>query len=135
MVAILAILASIAVPSYMESVRKSKRADARGALLGLSGAMERFFTENNSYCGSDIGGTIGTCVADDSPGIFSNQVPVDGGSAYYDLTISAVTTTSYTLTATRTGSMTGDARCGDYTLDSVGAQGFDGTGVADYCLR
>ena len=48
-VAIVGILASIAYPSYQDSVRKSRRADAKGALLGFANAMERHFTENNSY--------------------------------------------------------------------------------------
>ncbi|MBT5967504.1 MAG: prepilin-type N-terminal cleavage/methylation domain-containing protein, partial [Gammaproteobacteria bacterium] len=40
-VAIIGILASIAYPSYQESVYKSRRADGKGALLGLANAMER----------------------------------------------------------------------------------------------
>ncbi|MFI3186333.1 MAG: prepilin-type N-terminal cleavage/methylation domain-containing protein, partial [Methylococcaceae bacterium] len=43
-VAIVGILAAIAYPSYQDSVRKSRRADASGALLGLANAMERHFT-------------------------------------------------------------------------------------------
>jgi prepilin-type N-terminal cleavage/methylation domain-containing protein len=48
-VAIIGILASIAYPSYQESILKSRRADAKGALLGFANAMERHFTETNSY--------------------------------------------------------------------------------------
>ncbi|MCP3674722.1 MAG: prepilin-type N-terminal cleavage/methylation domain-containing protein, partial [Gammaproteobacteria bacterium] len=49
-VAIVSILAAIAFPSYQESVAKAKRADAQGALVSLAGVMERFYTENNTYC-------------------------------------------------------------------------------------
>ena len=49
-VAIVGILASIAYPSYQDSVMKSRRADVKGVLLGLTNAMERRFTETNSYC-------------------------------------------------------------------------------------
>ena len=55
-VAIVGILAGIAYPSYQDSVRKSRRADAKGALLGFANAMERYFTENNSYLGAGAGG-------------------------------------------------------------------------------
>lgn len=149
-VAILAILATIAVPSYMESVRKSKRADAQGALLGLAGSMERYFTENNSYCSAaqQAGGAdVGTCpAADDAatsdtglPAFFGSTVPLDGGEAYYNLTIAGVVTivtndagatfvtpafgpNNYVLVATRTASMNGDT-CGDFAITSTGLQG------------
>ena len=55
-VAIVAILAAIAYPSYQSSVRKSRRADAEGALVGLSNAMERQFTVNSTYAGNAAGG-------------------------------------------------------------------------------
>jgi len=136
-VAVVGILAAIALPAYQESVAKSKRADAQGALHSLAGSMERFFTENNTYCGSDNGGAVGTCVNGDIPAFFSSQVPVDGGTAYYNLTISAVTAGSYTLTATRTGSMAGD-KCGDFTLTNTSVQAItnqDAGVVAANCWR
>lgn len=103
-VAIVGILASIAYPSYQESVRTSRRADAKGALIGLSGAMERHYTETNSYCGAAVTNAIGSCLsATGSPTIYSTTSPVDGGTAYYDLTIQAATATTYTLRATPVG--------------------------------
>jgi len=120
-VLVVAILAAIAFPSYQEYVARAKRADAQGALSGLALAMERFFTQNNTYCGSEAGGVVGTCVNNLAPGIFSNQVPVDGGTASYNLTISAVTDLSYTLIATRAGGMGGD-KCGDFELSNTGQQ-------------
>ena len=131
-VAIVGILAAIAYPSYQEFVARSKRADAQGALLSLASAMERYFTENNTYCGSDNGGTAGTCVDGDSPGIFTDQVPVDGGNAYYNLTISTVTEApnTYTISATRTGSMSSD-RCGDFTLTNTNVQDIENSTDTD----
>ncbi len=136
-VAIVSILAAIAFPSYQESVAKAKRADAQGALVSLAGVMERFYTENNTYCGSDDGGVVGTCVANDSPGIFSEWVPTDGGTAYYRLTIVPATTSTYTLKATGIGSMASD-KCGDFTLDNKGVQAISGmdSGVfVSHCWR
>jgi len=51
-VAIVAILAAVALPSYNNSIDKSRRADAQSALLGFSQAMEQFFTANSTYVGA-----------------------------------------------------------------------------------
>lgn len=128
-IVIVAILVSIAVPSYQEYVAKSKRSDAQGALYGLASALERAFTENNNYC--DVGTTaVANCggAGGDSgiPAVafFGSTVPLDGGTAYYNLTILPVTANTYTIIATRTGSMTGD-KCGDFTLTNTNLQGLN----------
>ena len=123
-VAIVGILAGIAYPGYQDSVRGSRRADAKGALLGFANAMERYYTEKNSYLGAGTtGGNTG------APTIFSSVSPVDGGTPYYNLTIgNDVTTNSYTLNATPTGAQSND-KCGALTLAQTGARGFTGTGV------
>lgn len=54
-VAIIGILAGVAIPGYQESVRKSRRADVKGVLLGLTNAMERRFTEANTFCDAAAG--------------------------------------------------------------------------------
>ena len=48
-VAIIGILAAIAYPSYQESVRKGRRAQARAALSTLLQQQERYFTQQNTY--------------------------------------------------------------------------------------
>ena len=52
-VAIVGILAAIAYPSYIESVRKGNRAEGRAALTSLLQQQERFFTQNNTYVDFD----------------------------------------------------------------------------------
>ncbi len=134
-IAIVAILSSIAIPAYSEYAARAKRTDAQGALAGLAVAMERFFAQNHTYCGSDASGTVGTCVNNDAPGIFSSQVPVDGGTAYYNLTISLVSPLSYTLTATRAGGMAAD-KCGDFTFTNTGQKGLvNNTAALTDCWR
>jgi type IV pilus assembly protein PilE len=133
-VTIVGILAGIAYPSYQDSVRKSRRADAKGALTGFANAMERHFTETNSYCDAAVT-TVGTCTnATGSPTIYSTTSPVDGNEAYYDLTINAATATTYSLYATPTGTQSND-KCGTLTLDQTGAKGITaadaGVTVAD----
>jgi len=116
-VAIVGILAGMAYPSYQDSVMKSRRADAKGALLGFANAMERHFTETNSYLGA--GTTAGNTGA---PTIFSTTSPIDGGTPYYNLTINAATASTYTLNAAPTGAQTND-KCGTLSLTQTGVRG------------
>ncbi|ESS74051.1 general secretion pathway protein H [Methyloglobulus morosus KoM1] len=129
-VAIIGILSAIAVPSYMDSVTKSRRKDAEGALEGFANAMERHFTDVNNYC--NVGGTGGanTCGDTDttndtgSPPLsfYPAKSPIDGNQVYYNLTISAVTPSTYILLATPTGAQTGN---GALQLDNTGARFWD----------
>jgi len=123
-VAIVGILAAIALPSYQESVRKSRRADAKAALLGLANAMERQFTVSNSYCdAAAVGQTVvagcGTGTEDSGTplaSVYSATSPVGavGAGIFYNLTITAVPATgnSYTLLATVANAQATD-KCGN----------------------
>lgn len=48
-IVIIAILASVAFPSYQNSIRKTNRTDAREALTRLAALQERYFFTNNTY--------------------------------------------------------------------------------------
>src|SRR5258708_33944626 len=48
-VAIVSILATIAVTSYSSQVQKSRRTEAKSALLDLAGREERLFSTTNTY--------------------------------------------------------------------------------------
>ena len=47
--AIVGILASVAYPSYQNSVRQAKRSDAIAELQGILAAQERYFLANKEY--------------------------------------------------------------------------------------
>jgi type IV pilus assembly protein PilE len=94
-VAIIGILAGIAYPSYQQTIIKSRRVDVQGALLGFVNAMERYYSENNTYVGAAIGPA-----ATGTPTIYSTTSPVDGTTAYYNLTIQAATVSTFNLRAT-----------------------------------
>ena len=51
-VAVVAILAAIAYPSYTEHVIKTKRTEGRGLLNRIAAEQERFFTARNQYAAS-----------------------------------------------------------------------------------
>ncbi len=125
-VAMVGILAAIAIPNYQDSVKKSRRMDAEGALVGFANAMERYFTEHNSYKSAATGGgDTGSPPAT----LYSNQSPVDGGTKYYDLRISAADDTTYTLEATPAGAQAGDL-CGVLTVDNTGVKNAKKNNVA-----
>lgn len=48
-VAVVAILATIAMPAYQDSVRKSRRAQAKADLVELAQNLERYHTVQNTY--------------------------------------------------------------------------------------
>ncbi|MDM0115282.1 type IV pilin protein [Variovorax sp. J22R133] len=121
-VAVVAILASIAYPSYQESVAKGKRAQAKTVLASAQQWLERHYSENYRYdqtlAGTNIDNTAG--------GIFNSQfgvAPLAGeGNAAYNITLTTENAgRNYTLTAARIspGSMASD-RCGDFVVTSTG---------------
>ncbi len=119
-VAIVGVIAAIAYPSYTEQLRKSRRAECAGGLTSLGSAMERYYTVNNTYEDaadgpSDTG----------DPAVFTTTCPVDGGTATYNLTISAANASTYTVQAAPTGAQTND-KCGTLTLNNRGLKGISG---------
>lgn len=111
-VAIVAVLAGIALPSYSYAVKKSRRADAETILLQNAQFMEKTYTENNTYTPSSANPTL------------PNLVSPIGGTKYYDITISAATATTYTLTATPvTG--TSQAANGKLEINNLGIKCWD----------
>ncbi|GAB2191852.1 type IV pilin protein [Sessilibacter sp. MAH2] len=128
-VAIIGILASIAFPAYQSQVDKGYRSDAQGALTAFAQAMERYYTANGTYVGAEVGGDpagaeIAFGDAPVAPRIFSQQVPLNGGAAVYDLVIAEATATGYTIYARPLAGarMTGD---GLFAIRGNGRRGWD----------
>jgi type IV pilus assembly protein PilE len=111
-VLVVAILAAIAVPTYNDSVRKSRRGDAMAALTAVQQAQERWRGNNSAYTTSfsDLG------VSDSSP------------SDYYTLSLAApgegenALASGYIVTATAKSGTTqaSDAQCGKMSLRMLG---------------
>lgn len=127
-IAIVAILVGIAVPTYQDAVRKSRRGQAKADLVELAQRAERWFTVNNSYAG------FWTQVEIDGLDIS----PRDGNGPFYALDRDGGdgAANEFLLTATPIAG-TGqekDTRCMMLTLNSAGAKGIDGgTGTAQDC--
>lgn len=94
-IVIVGILSGIAVAVYQTQVLKGRRADAINTLLAISLAEERYRSNNSSY----------SALAAVWPTTTTSQ-------GYYTLATSNVTATSYTITATGTGTQANDAENG-----------------------
>ncbi len=116
-VAIIGIIASIAYPSYQDSVMKSRRADATSALLQLQMDQEKHRANNAAYSGS----------VTDATNLGGLNWPSDettGG--YYTIEIlPGADAVGFTATATAiTGeSQANDALCTTITVNQDGAAG------------
>lgn len=125
-VAIVAIIASLAYPSYREHVLRTHRADCTAVLLEAASALERYYSANNSYAGATVG-------ANGIPSTCPKDAAAAGGTARYNITLALSNANlAYTLTATPTGGQTADV-CGNLTLTQTGVKGRSGSGksVAD----
>ena len=104
-VAVVGILAAIALPSFLDSIRKSHRSDAFAALAAVQQAQERWRGNRSTYAASLTNGA-----ADTPPGLGLSAVSSKG---YYALSIDAAGATGFTATATGTAgtSQAGDGNC------------------------
>jgi type IV pilus assembly protein PilE len=130
-VAIVAILAAIALPSYRDSTLKANRAVAKAKLLDVAARQEAFFSDNKVYSNTleELG------FAEEPMGVDanSNWVADDSDEAVY--TVSATTSNgnlAFTVTAdTVNGQSKDDGKCATFTLTETGLRGATGSlGVA-----
>lgn len=118
-VVLIAVLTAIALPSYLDSIRKSRRADARAALVQLAQFMERNYSLAQRYDQNSAGTAIT---------LPFTQSPVDSSPKYYDLSLTAVAQNTYRLQATPiAGTSQANDSCTSLTLDQVGTKGGTGT--------
>ena len=119
-IAVIAILATIVIPTYQLQIRKSRRTEARTALLDAAAREEQYYATHNNY--SQTGPDMGYAV-----------LPIEVGSKYYELKAECnadpVTKVcvDYTLTATAINSQQKDTQCATLTLTQTGVQGATGT--------
>ncbi|MGB4858260.1 MAG: type IV pilin protein [Dokdonella sp.] len=106
-VAIVAILAAVAFPSYQNQVRKGRRADAKSVMLDLTQQLERRYTTDRDY--TNLAAVCGQSV----------QSPTTGTAWYQVSTV--CTPSAYTVTATPQGTQASDP-CGTMTINPIGTR-------------
>ena len=101
-VAIVGILAAIAYPSFLDSIRKSHRSDAFTSLTAVQQAQERWRSNRNAYTTS-----LTPLPTADPAGLGLSATSSKG---YYAISIDAADSTSYTATA---AAVTGTSQASD----------------------
>ncbi len=96
--AIMSILTMIAVPTYQDHLRKSRIAMAKADLMELAGFLERQRTINACYNGPACDLTTATMIPDQTASIL--DILSDETAQYYDVTLTALTNSTFTLRAT-----------------------------------
>lgn len=86
--AVVALLTSLALPSYQGVVRKSRRMEAQAALLELAMRQERWRTDHPSY--APASSDIGTAVVDRRLARYYRFEVVDGTSTSFAIQAAAV---------------------------------------------
>ncbi|MFA7605488.1 MAG: type IV pilin protein [Rhodocyclaceae bacterium] len=111
-VAIIAILASIALPAYQQHILRTHRSAAKACMSEHAQFMERYYTTNMTYVGADP--QLGC----------RTEGNLDGR---YTIAVGDVAARAYTITATATGAQVNDTECGNLTLDQLGAKTASGS--------
>lgn len=124
-IVIVAILVSIALPSYTDFLNKGRRSDAMSALMNAANLQEQFLLDRNTYSAT-IGGLGMSTLSDEG---------------HYDLAVTAATAgcpinRCYVLTATPNANspQASDADCTSFTLTSAGNKTATGA-RANECWR
>ncbi|HFD11608.1 MAG TPA: prepilin-type N-terminal cleavage/methylation domain-containing protein [Crenotrichaceae bacterium] len=100
--AIMSILTMIAVPSYQQHLKTSRIAMAKADLMELAGYFERQRTINACYngpaCDKDETGGSDPLIVDQTSSIL--DMLSDDTAKYYNVTLTALTNSTFTLRAT-----------------------------------
>jgi type IV pilus assembly protein PilE len=115
---IASVLVAIALPSYISSARKSRRTEAKTALLDLAGREERYFDTSSPPVYTIVPSQLGYGAA---------AFPVTVGSGYYLVTLALTNIAGvpgYTITATPVAGndQANDKQCQTFTLTNTGVQ-------------
>ncbi|AHE97288.1 pilus assembly protein [Thioalkalivibrio paradoxus ARh 1] len=109
-VVVVAILAAIAYPSYLDYIRKSKRADAHTALLRVQLEQEKFRVSNPAYAAN-------MDALDALAGWKSGDVFLSPDEHYeVDIVDGSASATAFTVRATGLGTQVQDTGCTEIRL-------------------
>ena len=117
-ITIIGILIAVAVPVYNSSIQKSRRTDAKNALLDLATREEKYFSVSNTYS------TDPTVLYSATSSAFPLTVQ-SSSTSYYVLTLPVITAASgssaatFSISASATGTQATDS-CGNFTLTNFG---------------
>ena len=118
-VAVVGILVALAYAPFMQQIAKSRRGDARSALLVCAQALERYNTLKGSYAAASDTDVAAACLGATRNRHYvlaDDNVPTTAG------------TSTYVIRAAPTGAQRGDA-CGTFTYAHDGSKGVAGASL------
>lgn len=122
-VVILAVIATIAVPSYRRYLLRAQRADATTELLRVRSAQEKYFLQNNRYATTDE--------FDDPKNAGGLGFTGTSEHGYYLIDLPIATVTTFTVRARATAGQIEDSTCQTFTVDELGVRTATDAGGAD----
>ncbi len=118
-ITILAIIASIAIPTYRKYLLRAQRSEAKISLLQLQTAQEKFYLQNNMYTDKVKVASTATVPGLGLPGLSE--------TAKYDIEVTLLGAGGQTYTATAMphagGGQTDDKDCANFTINERGVRG------------
>ncbi len=124
--AVIALLVTIAYPSYSRTIIKVRRSDGHEALMKAVALQEQFYLDNKRYATkmSELGYLDKNGSPTDSP---------PSREGYYAITVSASTASTFTLQAQPAGSQAADTYCDKLRIDDKGVKSQTGTSSVAAC--
>jgi len=124
-IVIVAIISAYAYPSYVQYIVNTKRTAATSVLLQIADRQQQFFMDSKTYTAdiTNLGFPSDPLeISDDGRSMASGD-----SSNVYSISLSNVTITTYTITATPLNvQLSRDTDCGALTFDQSGAKGAGG---------
>jgi len=108
-VAIIAILATIAWPSYLQQVRKGRRSSAKATMMDIANREQQYLLTNRTYADTAALQATGYVVPTDVSSYYTWRADLGAGPL-----------PTFTITFTGTGSQAADNDQGPLTLDQAG---------------
>jgi type IV pilus assembly protein PilE len=117
-IAAAAILASIAVPTYLSHVLCANRVEGRSILIALAAAQEKFYLQCNTYAATLDPNATADCATGQL------RFPADSERGYYHVAITSADASGWTAVAAPAvdSPQLRDVRCQKYGLTSTGAK-------------
>ena len=123
-----AILASIAIPAYTNQIRRSRRTEARTAVLDMAAREEKYFATHNVYSIKPT--DVGYAAAFPQPVGTNYQISVACRGAA-DPTTATNCPNGFIATANPINAQVKDTQCSNFIVDDTGKQTVSGSSSLD----
>ena len=120
-IAIVAVLAAIALPSYRQHVIKANRTAAQGFMMDVATREHQILLDSRNYVSVAQTNDFQNKPSDANPGV--SLIPPKETTGNYTFTVTAVNTATpptFVVTGVAIGGQAGDGSLGNLTLDQAG---------------